>query len=243
MNLSLPVFKTQEHPCPYLPGNYASELVVGSRGLDSAMYEKLMHQGFRRSGVMFYATDCPGCQACVPIRVPVDQFRLSKSQKRALNKNRDVEVRVLSEPLCDEARHELLCRYETFKHGGKNVPSFDEFEANFCFSTIHTIEMDYLIDGKLIGVGLVDVCPDSLSSVYFYFEPEYAKRSLGIFSALTEIQETGRRGLRYWHMGFVVRGCAKMDYKNTFRPHEVRDSLGFWSVPHARRKLNPRLGS
>lgn len=47
--------------------------------------------------------------------------------------------------------------------------------------------MKYYLDGKFIAVGVVDLVPNGLSSVYFFYDPEYKDYRLGVFSALIEI--------------------------------------------------------
>lgn len=48
--------------------------------------------------------------------------------------------------------------------------------------------MKYYLDNKLIGVGVIDLLPNGLSSVYFFYEPEYKDHRLGVFSSLIEIE-------------------------------------------------------
>lgn len=225
--LSLPLFEGEEHPCSYLPGRIAREAYTFSQSIDSAAYQELMDRGFRRSASVFYTTHCDGCRACVPIRVPVDEFRPSASQRRALRKNRDVRV-VTGEPQADLLRHALFSRYQDERHAGKMSQSFVEFVMFSRLSPIDTLEMSYWVGRRLVGVGLVDVTPLCLSSVYFYFDPDERRRSLGIFSSLCEIAECRRRGLPYWYIGYYVAGCRKMDYKAEFRPHELLGEDGVW---------------
>ena len=47
--------------------------------------------------------------------------------------------------------------------------------------------MLYILDGKIIAVGVCDITPQALSSVYFFYDPDYKKLSLGVISALNEI--------------------------------------------------------
>jgi len=80
--------------------------------------------------------------------------------------------------------------------------------------------------GRLIAVGVVDVLPLCLSSVYLYYDPEYAKLSPGKLSALWEIRwvaERARLGcaLRYYYLGFYIHSCPKMRYKGQYHPSEL----------------------
>lgn len=47
--------------------------------------------------------------------------------------------------------------------------------------------MSYFLDGKFIAVGVVDLCEECLSSVYFFYDPDYSSYGLGIIGALIEI--------------------------------------------------------
>ena len=80
--------------------------------------------------------------------------------------------------------------------------------------------IDFRKNGELVGVSIVDVLPDGLSSVYFYFSPKYLHLSLGTFSALVEIQECLERHLSTWYIGYIVEQCPKMSYKAQFQPQE-----------------------
>ena len=82
--------------------------------------------------------------------------------------------------------------------------------------------------GKLLGVGICDVCSDSLSAVYFYFDPDEARRSLGTFSAIWEIEWAKHTGIPYYYLGYWVSGCGAMEYKASFRPCEMLGTDGIW---------------
>ena len=184
------MFRGEEHPCPYLPGRTAQSIFTFPLEPDGADYQLLLDGGFRRSGDFFYRPDCFDCHACTPIRVLVDRFRPSRSQRRAVRRNRDVCLRI-GTPRLDDERWNLYRRYEAYQHERPMIESREEFVGFFCESPIETIEMEYRIGGRLAGIGIVDVSPTALSSVYFYFEPEYARRSLGVYSAVCEIDARG----------------------------------------------------
>ena len=82
--------------------------------------------------------------------------------------------------------------------------------------------------GRLLAIGICDVCTQSISSVYFYFDPGHAHRSLGTFGALTEIQFAQARNIPYYYLGYFIDGCATMQYKADYRPNEFLCGDGVW---------------
>lgn len=49
--------------------------------------------------------------------------------------------------------------------------------------------MYHRLDGRLIGVGLIDICPSQvLNSAYFQWDPDFKFLNLGTLGALMEIQ-------------------------------------------------------
>lgn len=209
-----------------------------SRQLAPESYQRLMDAGFRRSGCIVYRPICEGCRECIPIRVPVRDFAPSRSQRRVQRRNADVRV-TIDVPRATDEKWRLYHEYRLWQHddvGGDEREDFEEFlyhspleEAGRTF----TLEMCYWIGERLAAVGIVDVCPDSLSSVYVYFDPIHAQRSLGVFSALCEIEECRRKGLAYWYVGYYVQDCRQMNYKAQYRPYELLGRDGVWRRPRA----------
>jgi arginyl-tRNA--protein-N-Asp/Glu arginylyltransferase len=73
----------------------------------------------------------------------------------------------------------------------------------------------------LIAVAVSDVLDTGLSAVYTFFDPQLEKRSLGNFAILWQIEQARAMGLDYLYLGYLIKGCAKMEYKSTFRPLEM----------------------
>ncbi len=114
-------------------------------------------------------------------------------------------------------------------HGESEEISFESFETFLYDSPVETIEFSYRdAVGTLLAVGLCDVCPESLSSVYFYFDPAHASRGLGRFGALYELEYARLNGIPYYYLGHWINGCRKMEYKNQFGPHELLGTDGVW---------------
>lgn len=224
---SLQLYRSEPGPCPYLPERASASEGFAVAGLPSTIYEQLMNLGFRRSGQYVYRPVCGSCHECVPLRVPIETFVPSRSQRRALRRNEDVAVSV-GEPVCDDEKWRMYTAYIAHQHDGAMSTDREDFAAFLYAKVTDTIEMTYRIGPRIVGIGLCDVCSDCLSSVYFFFDPVESRRSLGTYSVLMEIDECRRRGLSYWYAGYYVRDCSRMSYKSAFRPNELLVEGGRW---------------
>jgi arginyl-tRNA--protein-N-Asp/Glu arginylyltransferase len=218
---------TPAQPCPYFSNRTAMMLYWPSQAPGGSAYQQLMDWGFRRTGNIAYTTGCQDCLSCVPIRVPVNEFRPSRSQRRACSKNADVRVE-FNTPTSDRVRLDVYSRYLAEQHGRCDPPDVLEYTRLFVSGPAGKLEMSYWVDDRLVGVGIVDETPLALSSLYFYYDPPERARSLGVFSALCEIEECRKRGLLYWYAGYYVRGCRKMEYKAEYQPHEFLHPDAVW---------------
>lgn len=226
--LRIPLTLAPEHPCAYFPDRVAQVQAFAAREVDPEIYHYLMDRHFRRSGTVFYKPTCPGCQACVPIRVPVEGFRPSKSQRRNWRTNQDLVV-TESELLATEEKYNLFCRYQSEWHDGKMEHGFEEFRTFLYESPVRTVEFEYRQqDGKLLGVGICDQSTSALSSVYFYFDPDHRERGLGTFSALYEIERARAADIAHYYLGYWITGCRAMEYKSHFKPYEWLTQDGKW---------------
>jgi len=105
----------------------------------------------------------------------------------------------------------------------------EEYERFLYESPVETIECCYRdAGGRLLAVGICDVCSRSLSSVYFYFDPDEKRRGLGTYGALYEIELARRTGIPWYYLGYWVQGCGAMEYKSRFRPYELLGTDGVW---------------
>lgn len=222
--------------CPYLPGRDWRLLLVDGDYLGHA-YRRLLDEGFRRHGAHLYRPDCAECNACQVHRVPLEGFRMSRSQRRCWRKGRAAFDLVVQRPETTPEKVAMYNAYLAFQHGAEaekvDETRYREFFVDTCLGP-NTLEMQLRASetGTLAGVGIVDVVEDALSSVYFYFDPAHARSSPGTFSALAEIDWARSQGLAYYYMGFYIAGCRTMAYKTQFGPCELR-TLGAegWHTP------------
>lgn len=226
-DLDLPVMP--EESCPYFAERRSRYRAFRADRMPGSFYHQLMDAGFRRSGDVFYQPACCGCRECVPLRVPVAAFQPSKSQRRVWRENKELHV-TMGKPDPNEEKFELYRKYVEHWHA-RQAPTETEFVEFLYVSPVRTIEFCYRDEAqRLLAVGICDLCEESLSSVYFYFDPEEAKRSLGTFGALAEISFARQRGIPFYYLGYWVEGCGAMKYKANFGPNEVLGTDGEWRV-------------
>lgn len=225
---NLRFFLTAPSPCPYLPGKRERKVFTGLDGLDAeTLHEVLTHAGFRRSQNIAYRPSCDACEACVSARVPVERFEFTRRWRKIMTKNAD-----LSRSLrCAEATQEqfrLLRTYLNSRHalGGMADMTFGDYAAMVEETAVRTHVVEYRHTGghnkgELAAAALVDVLADGLSLVYSFFDPEDAKRSLGVYTILDHIQQARAAGYPYVYLGYWISGSEKMNYKADFRPLEL----------------------
>lgn len=219
----LKVYTTYPHSCSYLRDKEATTLFVDPRTtIDAKLYSQLSSLGFRRSGAHLYRPHCNGCTACIPARVPVRRFQSTRSQKRAWNRNQDLNVRQVESIKHDEY-YLLYERYIETRHqdGDMYPPNREQYESflssEWGVTRFYRIELQ----GCLVGVAVVDELEDGLSAIYTFFEPELAQRSIGTFAILWQLELAQQEGLDYLYLGYWIRDCAKMAYKIQYRPQEL----------------------
>ncbi len=218
------------HRCSYLPGQQAVSLFLDpALPKDMALYSRLARHGFRRSGDEVYRPQCPGCQACVPVRIPVHEFAANRRQRRTYYANRDLEIQ-RRPPAFSEEYFRLYCSYLAARHpgGGMDDPDPENFLRFLTAGWCDTFFLELRLDAALVAVAVVDRLEDGLSAVYTFFDPAHSRRSLGGHAVLLEIEEVRRLGLDWLYLGYWISACKKMNYKGDFRPLECYQG-GQWT--------------
>ncbi|MEZ6129064.1 MAG: arginyltransferase [Planctomycetaceae bacterium] len=227
--------------CSYLPGRMSRMQYRLALSLTPERYEHLLERGWRRFGRTLFRPMCAACSECRSLRIDATAFQPTRSQRRTRNRNDDIQLHV-GPPTATSEHLDLYNVYHLDMHERRRWPFreicrdqyFESFmDGEFPFAR----EFQYRLNDRLVAVGLVDMTDRVMSSIYFYHHPELRERSLGTFSVLRELalaQETGRHWL---YMGYYIRDCISMNYKNRFAPHQflqqyvADDEPAIWQVP------------
>ena len=218
------LYQTGAHPCSYLEGEEAvTQFLDPELAFGGDVAERLAEMGFRRSGSHTYKPSCPGCNACIPLRVRVNDFHPNRTQRKILNRNKDVSIS-LTAPETNLEYYRLYRRYINERHsdGDMYPPSAKQFSEFLGADSGYTRFWNFRENDTLLGVAVTDHFPGALSSVYSFFrtEPVYERRSLGVYFVLRQLLGAKRAGLPYLYLGYYIRECRKMSYKTGFPPAE-----------------------
>ena len=234
---------TAPQPCPYLSGQKERKLFTHlTVDRPMALIDNLLKGGFRRSQSIAYTPHCDGCNACVSVRVPVDDFQPGRSMRRIISRNRDLVARSVP-AIATSEQYALFRSYIDSRHsdGGMADMTVLDFSVMIEDSQIETFLIEYrtkpedplsqsLQLGSLKAVALCDQLSDGVSMVYSFFESDEETRSLGTYMILESLEQTRRRGLPYLYLGYWVAGSQKMDYKIRFKPQEHLTPEGWRSA-------------
>ena len=146
---------------------------------------------------------------------PSEEFNATFKESYSLFKKYQMSVHKKKEEDCQESGfRRFLCDSPLIpKKGKKNWP------CNY-----GSYHQHYRIDGKLIAVGVIDILPKCISSVYVFMDMDFSFLSLGVYSALREIEMARKLHLgdpanfKYYYMGYYIHTCQKMTYKGKYHP-------------------------
>lgn len=217
----VPLIKpSHTHACGYFDNRQSNnEYLHPDIVPDAHLLSLLNHAGFRRSGKHIYRPSCPGCNECVSVRIPVDQFRQKRRFKRVTKALKHWQLSV--EPP-SETHYPLYERYITARHsdGSMFPPKLSEFQQFLLpnFGTGHFLVARE--ENNVRACLAFDRLMDGLSSIYCFFDPDVSEASPGTFMIVSLTQLTRALGLPYHYLGYWVDGCQKMEYKRHFQPLE-----------------------
>lgn len=194
---------------------YAYQLLVPPAQMDI-----LWALGWRHFGYLFFryseVAEKEGIFHVRPVRIDLATFSFSDSQKRILRKNKDLSVEIV--PTVINAEKEALFELHKVRFE-KNIPDslYDFLSVLPATNPCKNLSIEVRKEGKLLAVSFLDIGEKAMSSVYAMFHPEEAKRSLGLYTMLLEIEYALAQNCDYFYSGYTYLEPSYYDYKKHFK--------------------------
>ena len=195
-------------------------------------YDELLANAWRHFGTHFFRYNFGIYQdeirRVIPLRIRLTEFQQSKSQRRVIKRNTDLEVSIAPFNISLET-HNLFERHKRrFK---SNVPDsiYDFIAGDTASSPTSLFEITARKSGKLVATSFFDLAKHSVSAIYGCFDPDETSRSLGIFTMLKVMNYAREQGFEFYYHGYAYEGSSFYDYKKRFSAIEAFDWSGSWS--------------
>jgi len=221
-------------PGPELTDDFQLRLIASAEEMDEAWAS-----GWRHFGPLFFRTlitvHDDQILHLLALRIVISQFQPSKSQRRVVRRNADLQISF--EPAALTAELQQMFR----SHARRFTSNIPERLENFLGDAPGKIPCETLLlavrNGKrLVAASFLDIGKTAVSSVYGMFDPAESDRSLGTFTMLEEIAYACRHGFRYYYHGYASEEPSHYDYKKQFAGLEYFDWRGNWHQVRSKRQ-------
>jgi arginyl-tRNA--protein-N-Asp/Glu arginylyltransferase len=229
----LQFYVTTGYTCGYLPNKLAQSLIATPQHLiDAHIYSSLIRQGFRRSGKFAYRPHCESCRECIPVRVKLNDFAPSRSQKRAFKQHKNLTTTILPIAYYEE-HYKLYAAYQAARHEESKQNSEQESERNtesekieqyqsfLCQTNVESVMVEFRENNQLKMVSVIDIVLDGISAVYTYYDTSDPHASLGTYNVLWQVEWARTLNFPYLYLGYWIRDSKKMAYKQNYKPLEM----------------------
>jgi arginine-tRNA-protein transferase len=183
----------------------------------------LIERGWRRFGTMFFRPICKNCTQCESIKIDINNYKFSKSDRRVIKKASHFKI-IIQSPSLTHKHLELFTKYHDYMRDKRdwdqqNITSQNYYQSFVQGHSDFGYEVLYFDEDTLIAVDLIDVLEEGISSIYFYYDPHYQNFSLGKYSIYYQIEYAKQLGLSWIYLGYYVSECQSLAYKSRYKPY------------------------
>lgn len=200
--------------------------------VEAETLDLLLANAWRHFGTHFFRYDLGiyenEIRRVMPLRIDVERFSRSKSQRRLDRRNADLDVQIRPAEITPETV-DLFERHKVRFRSGVPSSIYDFLSTQPEKYPVPGMEVSVRDDEKLIAASFFDLGKASISSIYAMFDPAESARSLGIFTMLKEIEFAAAHEIQYYYHGYAYEGPSYYDYKKRFSGLETFDWQGHWS--------------
>jgi arginine-tRNA-protein transferase len=209
--------------CSYLDNKKQTTYYKVIENCSKKQCQELIERGFRRFGKMYFRPICATCSECQSIKIDVENFEFSKSQRRVLKKASHIKS-YIQRPSLSQEHLKLFEKYHLYMRDKKGWEHSKTNPQSYYSSFVNGYnefgyEILYYDEDKLIAVDLIDILDDGISSIYFYYDTDYTHLSLGRLSLYNQIIYAKEVKLKWIYLGYYVEGCPSLSYKSHYKPY------------------------
>lgn len=209
-----------------------SEYFEAEFEMSAEQYDHLLAQAWRHYAAQFsrynFGDHNGEVFRVLPLRVRLEDFSLSRSQRRVLKRSGDLSFLI----------GEIALRPSIFQLFERHRQRFSFRPPESIFQHIHrvagiprpTMQLTISLGAQPIAASFFDCGRHSVSSSYTCFSPELTSRSLGILSILKIIEWAKAEGMTYYYPGYAYEEKSFYDYKKRIGALEVFDWRGSWTA-------------
>ena len=196
-----------------------------------AQLDRLLANGWRHFGTQFFRYSYGfyelDVRLVIPLRIRIADFLPSKSQRRTLRRNADLNTFVRPVDLTADAEELFQTHKQRFKSG---VPDsiYDFLSLSADSEPCEAQEIAAYDGDRLIAASYFDVGATANSGIYGMFDPDHSARRLGIYTLLREIEIARDTSKEFYYLGYAYEGSSFYDYKKQFSGTEWFDWSGNW---------------
>lgn len=207
---------------------------VAMQPMHPALFDDYLAEGWRLLGYSIIRHSVSICRGemcgTVPLRIRLEGFQFSKSQRRLLRHN--AGLRVESAPIrITEAKHMLFLRHaERFDE--RRPGSLSTFLSDRAHrEPVPGTELSLYLPGETTPVAhsFYHSGQEAVCGTYCFFDPRCASISPGLYLMLLEIERAQAAGKRFYYPGYCYDVPSHFDYKLNFNNLEAMNwKTGIW---------------
>ncbi|MCW5921241.1 MAG: hypothetical protein KIS77_02785 [Saprospiraceae bacterium] len=217
--------------------NYIEDIIDESmemQPLEPAVFDRYMAEGWRLLGHSIVRHNFSVCRGkmcrTVPLRIRLDGFEFSKSQRRLLRRVRELDVCYAPIALTPD-KTQLFSRHALARFEERRPESIASFlNHNSHRDPVPGMEFTLRNGGSPpIACSFIHIGAEVVSGTYCFYNPEAGRLSLGAGTMLLEIAKSQELGKKYYYHGYVYDVPSQFDYKLNFNNLEALNwETGEW---------------
>lgn len=217
--------------------SYLEDIVdesVEMQTLAPAVFDGYLAEGWRLLGHSIVRHNFSVCRGkmcrTTPLRIRLEGFEFSKSQRRMLRRAAGLDVRYGPIQLT-HTKLQLFTLHAAHRFEERRPESIASF-LNHNSHNQPVTGMEFFVANKAgvpMACSFIHIGEEAVSGTYCIYNPNARRHSLGTYTMLLEIAKAQELGKKYYYHGYVYDVPSQFDYKLNFNNLEAMDwKTGEW---------------